>query len=211
MDASNIYYNPFEETEMWENRLPHWQQPGKTYFVTFRLADSLPAHLLEQHSREKKTWLETNPKPWTPDKEREYHLRFTTKIDHWLDQGYGSCALADGRHARVVADTLAHFEGTRCRQFAWVVMPNHVHAVFLLLEGEELTDLIRSWKRYSARRINETRGKRSPFWQKDYFDRLVRDREHFGNTVRYIRRNPVKACLPPDRFPLFESEEALRF
>src|SRR5881394_1353272 len=37
--------------------LPHWEQPGATYFVTFRLADSLPADVLAQWRDEQAAWL----------------------------------------------------------------------------------------------------------------------------------------------------------
>jgi len=47
------------------------------------------------------------------------------------------------------------------------------------------------------------------FWQRDYFDRLVRDEKHFANCVRYIRRNPEKAGLGKDEFILWESQTAL--
>ena len=66
--------------------------------------------------------------------------------------------------------------------------------------------MVHSWKRYSAVRINRLLGKSGVFWQKDYFDRLVRDQDHFANCVRYIRRNPVKAKLREDEFTLYESE-----
>ena len=34
------------------------------------------------------------------------------------------------------------------------------------------------------------------FWMSDYWDRFIRNEEHFNNTVRYILNNPVKAGLP---------------
>jgi REP element-mobilizing transposase RayT len=46
-------------------------------------------------------------------------------------------------------------------------------------------------------------------WQRDYFDRLIRDEKHFANCVRYIRRNPEKASLGKDEFILWESQTAL--
>ena len=36
----------------------------------------------------------------------------------------------------------------------------------------------------------------------------MRDREHFRNCVRYIRRNSEKANLPSDAYDLYESELA---
>jgi hypothetical protein len=39
------FFNPYEDIRCIENLLPHWQQEDATYFITFRLADSIPAHL----------------------------------------------------------------------------------------------------------------------------------------------------------------------
>ena len=65
-----------------------------------------------------------------------------------------------------------------------------------------------SWKLYSARRINEFLGIRGPVWQRDYFDRLIRNRGHLERCVRYIRNNPIRAKLDPDEYALFESDLA---
>jgi REP element-mobilizing transposase RayT len=48
---------------------------------------------------------------------------------------------------------------------------------------------------HKTREINAHLGRRGTLWQKGYFDRLVRDWQHFANVVRYIRRNPAKAKL----------------
>ena len=45
------------------------------------------------------------------------------------------------------------------------------------------------------------------FWQKDYFDRLIRDSTHFWNCARYIQRNPAKANLREGEYSLFISDE----
>jgi hypothetical protein len=47
------YFNPWSEVQHSQNRLPHWQQLGATYFVTWRLADSLPKALLATHFQER--------------------------------------------------------------------------------------------------------------------------------------------------------------
>ena len=41
------------------------------------------------------------------------------------------------------------------------------------------------------------------FWMEDYFDRYIRDAQHFSNTVKYIENNPVKArlCTKPEDWP----------
>jgi REP element-mobilizing transposase RayT len=90
-----------------------------------------------------------------------------------------------------------------------VIMPNHVHALFVQNPEWPLEKLTQSWKRFAARQINKLLDRSGNFWQRDYFDRLVRDEKHFASCVRYIRRNPERANLCQGEFILWESETAL--
>jgi putative transposase len=192
-----------------ENRLPHWQQlGGKAYFVTFRLADSVPQTLLRQWDEEFNAWKMHHPEPWSPEVEREYHAYFSTRFEQCLDEGHGSCALRDRTCAEIVSKTLGHFEGTRSVQLAWVIMPNHVHALFALQDPWPLDRLVASWKRHSALEINRLLHREGALWQRDYFDRLIRDESHLCNCVRYIKRNPQKARLRPGEYLHWESDLA---
>jgi len=91
------FFNPYEEIRFTENLLPHWQQAGAVYFITFRLADALPARLLAQREDERTTWLRFHPKPWTLETEDEYHKRFSAAVERWLDAGHGSCLVTANR------------------------------------------------------------------------------------------------------------------
>ena len=59
------FFNPYAEVRHTENRLPHWQQEGAVYFVTFRLADAIPAQLRYQWEDEREVWLKFHPEPWS--------------------------------------------------------------------------------------------------------------------------------------------------
>ena len=185
--------------------LPHWQQEYRTYFVTFRLADSLPRTVLDQWTEERLAWLGVNPEPWTAEVERQYHARFSARTEEWLDAGHGDCILRCPTNSEIVATALAFFEGQRCTQISWVVMPNHVHALFTLHKSHALDKLIRSWKIYTSREINRATERSGALWQRDYFDRLIRDERHLINCTRYIRRNPEKARLVKGEYLLWES------
>jgi len=143
--------------------------------------------------------------PWSENVEREYHEKFTAAKEKWLDAGHGSCVLRKSDCRGVMESTLTHFDGMRCEQLSWVVMPNHVHLLFVLNPTWTLEQLVHSWKRQSAREINKILGRTGALWQKDYFDRLIRDSDHLGNCVQYIRRNPLKAKLRPREYTLWES------
>lgn len=198
--------NPLAQIHATQNRLPHWQQDNVTYFVTFRLDDSLPAERVAQWRGERETWLGQHPTPWSTETEMDYVRHFEHLNERYLDEGHGACLLRSSVPQRIVADALAYFDGQRYRQQAWVVMPNHVHALFSLLGGNKLEDLLRSWKGFSTRAINLALKREGPLWQKDYFDRLVRNSEHFWKCAGHIRRNPEKAGLKAGAFALYESE-----
>ncbi|MBS0540349.1 MAG: transposase, partial [Proteobacteria bacterium] len=100
--------------------------------------------------------------------------------------------------AEVVEDAFLTFDGERYRLLAWTVMPNHVHVLFSPLPSFSLGTIVGSWKRYTARKSNELLGRTGIFWQADYWDRFIRNDEHFAATVGYIDNNPVKAGLADD-------------
>jgi len=183
--------------------LPHWQQGEVMQFVTFRLGDALPKEKVQLWLAQRKVWLTHHPKPWDPAIEAEYHKEFTWRLERWLDRGAGSCLLRESSARTILADVLMKFQGERYEHHAWVIMPNHVHLLFV--PHAPLEKLIQAWKSKSASQI----GKGS-IWQRNYRDTLIRDADHFANAVRYIRNNPVKAKLPEDTFTLWQSARAQR-
>ncbi len=202
------FFNPYAEIRFTANRLPHWQQERAVYFVTFRLADAVPHNLRTQRESEREMWLRIHPQPWSAEVEREYHERFSGAIERWLDAGYGSCILRRRDCAEIAGEALRHFDGERVAIISSVVMPNHVHVLFVQNTDWLLEKPLRSWKSFTSRRINSLLGREGSLWQRDYFDRLVRNEKHFANCVRYIRRNPAKARLHSTEFIFYESELA---
>jgi len=164
----------------WHSRgyLPHLDAPGLIQAVTFRLADALPASVL---------------KAWRMEDLEDEAMR--RRVAAYLDSGRGSCCLGDPRAARVVADHLLTFKGERYRLHAWVVMPNHVHAVVETFDGWPLGNVVGYWKGSSARAINRVLGLEGRLWQPGYFDRYIRDEEHLHRAVLYVVENPVRAGL----------------
>ncbi|RYD32740.1 MAG: hypothetical protein EOP87_12290, partial [Verrucomicrobiaceae bacterium] len=206
--TSSPYLNPGKEiSKHISNKLPHWQQEGKLYFVTWRLADSLPAEKLEAWNHEREEWLVLNPEPWTEAQENEYHQKFSQAMDRWLDAGEGECVLRKPPVAKIVANALAHFDGERYAMESFVVMPNHVHVLFRLAPDIRLEDAIHSWKSFTAKAINQHLGSDGPVWQRDYWDRLVRDGDHRANILDYIARNPERARLAEGEYILHRKEK----
>jgi REP element-mobilizing transposase RayT len=179
-------------------RLPHWEETPATYFVTFRLADSLPKSTVEEFEFERKDILATAEAMGRGlslvERMRLAEL-FNDKIDAYLDAGSGESHLADSRIAQAVTKTLLHFDKVRYRLFAWCLMPNHVHVVFQPLAGRKLSEILHTWKSYSAKEANRTLGRHGAFWQREYYDHLVRNEKDFRRIVRYVMDNPKKANL----------------
>ena len=189
------------------NRLPHWQQDHSFIFVTWRLGDSLPKAKLSQLREERKLWMKHHPPPWDSQTARRYHSRFSRRIEDWLDQGIGSCLLRDPALARIVAGALRYFDGQRYELSSFVVMPNHVHVLFRPLGSHRLGKIMSCWKGFTGYEIRRQTGTSGKLWQKDYWDRLIRNPEHYWNCVEYIRENPGRAGLGEGEFVLFETGE----
>jgi REP element-mobilizing transposase RayT len=120
------------------------------------------------------------------------------EIDRVLDSGKGEAWMRRAAVAHAVETALWFGNGLRYRLHAYVIMPNHVHAVLTLQEGSVLGECLKSLKAYSAREANRLVGRQGRFWQKESFDRLIRSADQLDRTIRYIEWNPVKAGLASD-------------
>jgi REP element-mobilizing transposase RayT len=122
------------------------------------------------------------------------------RVEAWLDQGMGSCALRAPSNAAIMSETLRYFDHQRYELASYVVMPNHVHALVrpLACDLHPLETILQSWKQFAAKRINDQSGGTGSVWQEESFDRIVRDEEHLYRCVQYIGSNPARAKLSTD-------------
>ena len=170
----------------WNTRgyLPHFDGAAIPQFITLKLADAIPLKVID---RWKKELEHLNRK--------EEQIVMQRRIDTYLDQGYGSCYLKQPTIAAMVEQSLLDRDGIDYNLSVWVVMPNHTHALLRRFEDKKIEDIIEAHKNYTAHKANEYLQRSGQFWMKDYFDRFIRNEEHYWNTVRYIENNPVKARL----------------
>jgi valyl-tRNA synthetase len=178
--------------------LPHWTREGATYAVAFRLADSLPHHVAEAWRKEREEIVnraksQGRDLTWIERKELQ-HL-YSSRVEALLDAGQGECLLKNETTASLVRGALTHFDGQRYELLAWAIMPNHVHVVLRPLAGNDLADILHSWKSFTAKEANKLLGREGQFWQEEYYDHLIRDEEDFHNAVNYTLTNPRKAGL----------------
>ncbi|MBC8869529.1 MAG: transposase [Planctomycetes bacterium] len=184
----------------YRRHLPHWRQSGATYFVTFRLADSIPQQHLRALKRWRETWERSHPEPRS-DKEWEAFAReITSRTEAWLDEGYGECVFRHRACSDEMSNSLLHFQGERYTVFCFTVMPNHVHLVMKPADGLELEKILDSAKGFVSRKVNAHLGRKGKLWEQESFDRIVRDEEHLFRVIQYIGRNPAKAHLPRDQW-----------
>ena len=178
-------------------RLPHWEKDSGLYFITFHLADSLPLLVLEKITERRRILnaVKQSGAHLLPSQQVRVAEYSPARIEEYFDRGAGACPLRDPRIGELMADSLRFWDGKRYRLVAWCVMPNHVHVVCRLLPGQELAVVLRDWKSYSARRANRILGRSGAFWQREYYDRLIRDADEFERAVRYVVSNPERAGL----------------
>jgi putative DNA methylase len=242
------------------DHLPHLKREGASYFVTFRLAGTLPATVLAELKHERdliQAQALAAKRPLTWMEQEELFRWYATRVDAFLDAGHGECWLQRREIAELVAASLRHFQlpvgqafqpaGARTFQsgrnarsrpsadsadkeratgkspepadrnvcptsaefrgryelLAWVVMPNHVHAVVRPLPGHTLSQILKSWKGFSAREANRLLGRDGEFWQGESYDHLIRDDEDMHRCCHYTTMNPVNArfCERPEDWP----------
>lgn len=191
-------------------RLPHWTCEAVIYWITFRLADSLPQDKLNQWWEERRVWLRHNPLPWSDQQWRVYGTRFGDRLEGWLDAGHGSRALARGDVRAAVRDCLLRFEGERLRLHAAVIMSNHVHLLMETLHGHNLPELTKGMKGASARKANQLLGISGQFWLDESFDHIVRSEAQYDHYVRYIVENPAKASLCEHEYWLYRCNAGIQ-
>ena len=209
------FFDPNDEVLKCDRRLPHWAQAGVVCFITFRTHDSMPEATIQRFQADRRHWLRChNVDPdhgdWRQKLQElkradqvEFYRDFSTRWHDSLDGCAGECLLAKSELNKIVADSLLCFDGDRYEMTDFVVMPNHCHLLAAFQDGDQMLAQCTSWKRFTARRINETIGRQGSFWQQDGFDHLVRSQEQFQHFRRYIANNPKKAKLGPDEFSYY--------
>jgi REP element-mobilizing transposase RayT len=183
-------------------KLPHLKKEGAAYFVTFRLADSLPAHEIARLKHERRVILEqarAAKSPLTWHEEEQLLAWYCDKVEALLNAGLGACWLSRPDVAGLVAEALQHFAGERYELRSWVVMPNHVHAIVWPMSGQTLSEILHSWKSFTSKQANKLLRRTGELWQQESFDHWIRDDAERTRLAAYVENNPVKArlCLTP--------------
>ena len=116
-------------------------------------------------------------------------------VEKYEDEGYGQCLMCEDRFAQLVKDSLLHNDNKRYNLLCWCIMPNHVHVLISPFEGVSLSKIMFDWKSYTTHTFNKLLGREGKIWMNEYFDRFIRNNDHFNKVVDYIENNPVKAGI----------------
>jgi len=205
-----------EKKEFYRHYLPHYQQPGQAYFITWSLKDAVPAKALHSYTLKLEMLkshitmhkLEKSENFIIESLESEYNAvrrKYIKAYNDLLDAERNPIInLSKPEYTEIIIGSLKFWEGKKLNNCAFTIMSNHVHWVFEVLEKDEkgnpvyLQDIMQSVKRFSANRINKLENRQGHLWQKENFDTTIRDNKHMYNAVNYTLNNPVAAGLVTD-------------
>jgi putative transposase len=164
-----------EDKTYYRGNLPHYVPNDRPYFLTFRLAGSIPV-----------------------DEEQLGILRIKRKFaeyDKMLDTiRSGPHWLKEERIAAIVKEAIHHRDGKQYELHAYTIMSNHVHMVVTLTGELPLDRVLQQLKSFTAVQCNKVLGRSGEFWMHEGYDHVIR-KGRFGYVVAYVLNNPVKAGL----------------
>ncbi|WP_423129821.1 transposase [Gaoshiqia sp. Z1-71] len=205
-----------EKKAFYRRTLPHFQQPGQAYFVSWNLKDAIPPKALTRYVKkidELKAQIVFQKEQKTDKKiieelETNYYSirkKYIKAYDDLLNLGENlTIDLSEQENLKIIKEALHFWEGKKLENFAYAVMCNHVHWVFGVYKEDEnkglvyLQDIMQSVKRETSNRINKREKRTGPMWQKESFDITIRDDKHLYYAINYTLQNPVSAGLVSD-------------
>ena len=186
MNTENPFYNKDEAKTVTIGHLPHLSQQQKLYAVTFRLQDSLPKMAIESYLKECKELYGDDQSAFKSKLESFMHK----KMMEYLDMGYGECLLRNPDARKIIEEAFRYIHENMATVHAYVIMPNHVHIVLETKEDVEIQQVMHNLKRYTASKINQLLQREGSVWQREYYDRIIRNEAHYENAIKYIINNP---------------------
>jgi len=168
--------------------LPHWKQDGCTYFVTFRLADSVPQDKMMQWQMEMRECCKKHPEPRTQDQEEEYAELFAARFHKWLDSGLGECRLKSPEYPRLSKKPCASLTATgtgsdilwSCRTTftSWCGLWESIISRQFYIRGNPSP----------PKKSNSELKREGKVWQDESFDTIVRNATQLNSSQNISRR-----------------------
>ncbi|MDR9417594.1 transposase [Gracilimonas sp.] len=192
----------------YRRNLPHLQPAGAEYFITFRLANSLPKKAIERLKKERELLFNEYSQGDNDKSHREVNRRIFKKYEEQLvKNNRGPTWLKDAPIAKIVEGAIHFRDNQEYELYAYCIMPNHVHLVFKHLtnkvkqEPDEypVTKILASLKKYTSKHCNIALNRTgNAFWQDESYDHVIRDTEELRRIIFYTLHDPVKSGFVDD-------------
>ncbi len=195
----------------YKRNLPHYIVEGYAYFITTRLAKSLPNEIIKMMKDEYKNKLtdisaikntetkreEYNKLKWTYFQKFDIALHKFNKSPHYLK---------NVEIAQIIKDALHYKDKKEWELITYTIMSNHIHMIILpnfekIRKGSNYADkyplgkILGSFKKYTASQANKKLKREGSFWQIENYDHIIRNSDELKKIVKYILNNPVKIGL----------------
>lgn len=198
--------------EFFHRNLPHYHLPNAAYFITFRLAGSIPVEvwkkLKDDYEQEKRNLALKFSGNQLHEEQYKVQKRHFARFDALLENSKDSPRwLAESRFADVVQRELHILHPEHYNLYSFCLMPNHCHLLIDLqgiqkppspVDGKHYASLSHAMRLlkgrtgYACANLLKQKG---AFWQHESYDHVVRDEKEFTRILEYIVNNPVKAGL----------------
>ena len=183
--------------------MPHFQPMEALFFITMRLAGSIPMAVImamqEEHERTlmriRHEFEDVNVREQETYKQQK---RYFAQFDSWLELNEPYW-LKDAEVANAVVEALRFRNDRDYDLIAFCIMSNHIHFVIDTRHqgnlDKPLFRILQSFKRHTARKANQLLKRSGAFWQAESYDHVIRNDEELTRIIQYVLENPVKAGL----------------
>ncbi len=182
MVSFGMEFRKMENRIFYKRKLPHWHPAQSIFSLTARLFGTVPVSVINRIKQEYASKKITSDEHF---EKYELHLDTNSKGPFWLH---------DEAVAKLVMDSL-HFNDEKEYDLKCaVLMGNHMHFVVETFQNSmPLQKILQNLKKFTGRQANCILERSGKFWEEETFDKVIRDHEHFSNTINYCLNNPVKA------------------
>ena len=187
----------------YKRKLPHFQPKRGVFFITLRLAFQLPVKFLSALDHYRASLQKTLTGSEDAASGKDVIMKKSFAYEYEL---YNRCEsevyISQSPSADIIMEKLLLMQEDYFYLYAFTIKPNHQHLLIQPSQREGIpvstSEIIKNFKGSSAIKINQALGRQGQLWNREYFDRWIRDQQELVNVIQYIRNNPVQAKLGTD-------------
>ncbi len=198
----------------YRRNLPHILPVGATFFITFRLKNSLPKVVLQRIKEKYDTLISDvylDDEGFKPERIADLRYNYFLEFDDLLHKvKSGPHWLQNHQVADLLGEKIKKYDGVYYNLIAYCIMSNHVHMIIdtsIQLpkgysDGDEIDfdyvqvyQILKKIKGASAVEANRILNRTGKFWAKESYDSFIRNKRDLKNKVLYTINNPFFARL----------------